>query len=131
MEKLTKRQKKIAMLVMEGHLKEVTELCHSKEKTLKKHLASIRKVLGVSNTPELICKLCDNDKKSLKHLKFTKRGKQIFLLIIQGFTSKEIAEQIGIVESTVKDHRKIMLRVNKCSDISELILMYYNKNQIK
>ncbi len=131
MEKLTKRQLKIAMLVMEGHLKEVTELCHIKEKTLKKHLANIRKALGVGNTPEMICKLCDNDRKSLKHIKLTKRGKQIFLLIIQGFTSKEIAEQIGIVESTVKDHREVMLEMNKCSNISELILMYYNKNQIK
>ncbi len=124
MEKLTKRQQKIAMLVMEGQLKEVAKLCHIKEKAFKKHLASIRKVLGVRNTPEMICKLCDNDKKSLKHIKLTKRGKQIFLLIIQGFTSKEIAKQIGITESTVKDHREIMLGMNYCENICQLVYKY-------
>jgi len=40
---------------------------------------------------------------------FTKRERQILLLIAKGFTSKEIANSLFISPETVKKHRKNMI----------------------
>ena len=52
---------------------------------------------------------------------FTKREKQILILLIEGKLSKEISGALGISKQTVDTHRKNMLHKKNLSNTSELI----------
>jgi len=58
---------------------------------------------------------------------FTPRGKEIFLLIIDGFTDSKIAVQLGICYNSVRRHREKMLMANNCNNMIELIAKYHNR----
>lgn len=55
----------------------------------------------------------------------TKREQQVTALLAQGFDTKEIAEQLGVTQGTVKNHRKriyAQLNVNSLSELFQLFL---------
>jgi DNA-binding NarL/FixJ family response regulator len=63
----------------------------------------------------------------------TPRQKQILHLITQGFTSREIAEQLGISVQTVEVHRFNLMRRLEVRNVAQLIrqallLHYLPKN---
>ena len=58
-------------------------------------------------------------------LRFSPRGKEVFLLLMEGFTHKRIAAHMGMSLSGVKQHRKTMLSQNGCKSILELIAKYH------
>ncbi|WP_366140992.1 helix-turn-helix transcriptional regulator [uncultured Desulfovibrio sp.] len=55
---------------------------------------------------------------------FTQRGKEVFLLILDGFSNREIAVQLSISPSGVKRHREKMLLQNGCTSMMELVAKY-------
>ena len=57
-------------------------------------------------------------------LKFTPRGKEVFLNIFEGLTDKRSAERLRVGYSCVRKHREIMLRQNNCKSMLELIARY-------
>jgi DNA-binding CsgD family transcriptional regulator len=52
---------------------------------------------------------------------FTKREKEVLLWTADGLTSKEIAQKLGITESTIINHRKNMLQKAGVRNAAELI----------
>ena len=56
----------------------------------------------------------------------TPREKEIMLLICEGKTSKEIAEELFISKTTVDTHRKNIIEKLGCRNISELLAKYTN-----
>lgn len=61
--------------------------------------------------------------------KITKREKQIIKLLCQSKTSAQIADELFIVEGTVKTHRKNILRKLQVHSTPELI-QFVNKNEM-
>ena len=55
---------------------------------------------------------------------FTPRGKEVFLLILEGFSNRQIAAQLSITPSGVKRHREKMLLRNGCTSMMELVAKY-------
>ena len=70
--------------------------------------------------------LYNSNEKSLLNIKLTPRGKEIFLLIIQGYNYKEIGYKLGITDRCVKYHREKILELNNCSEMRELMQKYYS-----
>ena len=58
-------------------------------------------------------------------IKLTPRGKEVFLLVLDGFKTDQIACQLGISRSGVRRHRENMLQDNGCESMIELIAKYY------
>ena len=61
-----------------------------------------------------------------KHLaipSFTKREKQILLLLTRGFSSKQIASQLFVSVKTIDNHRQNMLHKTGAKSSSELVVM--------
>jgi DNA-binding CsgD family transcriptional regulator len=57
--------------------------------------------------------------------KFSKRENQIIKLIAEGYSSKEISDQLFISVHTVKTHRKNILRKANVKNMVELIKRYF------
>lgn len=57
-------------------------------------------------------------------LRFSPRGKEVFILAMKGLTSKRIGERLGMGVSGVKRHKEKMLLQNNCTTILELIAKY-------
>ena len=58
-------------------------------------------------------------------LHFSPRGKEVFLLVREGLTHKQIGERLGMSTNGVKRHKEKMLLQNKCATILELIAKYH------
>ena len=58
-------------------------------------------------------------------LRFSPRGKEVFMLIREGMPDKRIAECLGMGGSGVKRHKEKMLLDNNCASILELIAKYH------
>ncbi len=54
------------------------------------------------------------------------REKQIARLVVQGLDTKEIAQQLGITEGTVKNHRKRIYAQLRVTSLSELFQVFLN-----
>jgi len=54
----------------------------------------------------------------------SKREKEVLLLLIDGFNSKQIAEKLYLSERTVSNHRANMLQKCKVSNTVELVKLY-------
>lgn len=52
----------------------------------------------------------------------TSRERQVFLLVIKGKLSKQIAHELGTTERTIKAHRQKIMEKLKCKSVSELVL---------
>lgn len=61
----------------------------------------------------------------LDGLRFTPRGKEVFRLMLEGLSDKQIAVRLGISYSGVRRHKEKMLLVNGCASILELIAKYH------
>ncbi len=96
--------------------------------TVKSHLAAIREKMGVNKTCQIVYVL-SNENGDIANITATKREVEIFLLIIEGKTSREIANQFEISINTVRRHRENMLRTNQCKNILELMNKYYGKGK--
>ena len=58
-------------------------------------------------------------------LRFSPRGKEVFLLIKEGLSHKQVSERLGMGINGVKRHREKMLLQNNCATILELIAKYH------
>lgn len=84
--------------------------------TLYKSLYTIRKILGAQSTLEMLNILRTIPEQATPAtLRFSPRGKEVFLLIMDGLNIKEISERLGIGTSGVKRHREKMLLQNDCT----------------
>lgn len=93
--------------------------------TLYKSLYKIRKTLGVQSTLEMLNILQTiTEQPTPATVRFSPRGKEVFLLIMEGLKIKEISERLGIGISGVKRHREAMLRQNGCTNMLELVAKY-------
>ena len=54
--------------------------------------------------------------------KFTKREREIIILIGEGFTTKEISSQLFVSEETVISHRKNILYKSGCKNTAQLVV---------
>lgn len=59
------------------------------------------------------------------NIKLTPRGKEVFLLILDGLKTNQIAHHLGISRSGVRRHREKMIQDNGCESMIELIAKYY------
>lgn len=61
------------------------------------------------------------------NMEFTKREKDVYQLLIQGKTNKQIAVYLNISDFTVRDHVSSMLRKTGVSNRVELIAAHHLK----
>ena len=69
---------------------------------------------------------------SLIHQKevLTRREREILQLLAQGFSSKEIGEQLFVSKRTVDTHRKNMLNKTNCNKTLDLVMFSLEKGWI-
>ncbi len=96
-------------------------------KVVDKHITRIRKHIGAKNMPQMIYLLCDNAHSSLENLVLTKQETKVFLCILEGYSSPEIAEAFTITLSGVEKHRSRILVKNECKTVIQLVLKYLNQ----
>lgn len=85
--------------------------------------------------PEIVCKVknakkfLNNDDTLLKALDepFTRTEKQILEKIAQGYSSKQIAQQLIVSEKTIETHRKHLFVKANVKNAAELIAYTYSK----
>jgi len=94
-------------------------------KTVYRHIERIKKILKVNKSIEILPAI-NNFQFFDNELKFTPRGKEVFLLMIRGKTVNEIAILLNMSKSGVRRHQEKMLLQNSCASILELISKYYN-----
>lgn len=58
-------------------------------------------------------------------LNFSQRGKEVFMLIREGLTNKQVGKRLGMGVNGVKRHKERMLLENKCATMLELIAKYH------
>lgn len=94
--------------------------------TLYQHLAEIRKMMSHHSSVKVLFSYtnipCKNA--AIADMGFTSRGKEVFLLILEWFSNRQIAEQLFISSSAVKRHREKMLLQNGCTSMMELVAKY-------
>jgi DNA-binding CsgD family transcriptional regulator len=93
--------------------------------SLYQHLARIRKKFDAHNNRELLHLMRKTPEHAMSTLRFTQRGKEVFLLILEGMTSKGISERLGMGVNGIKRHKDKMLWQNDCETMRELIAKYY------
>lgn len=69
--------------------------------------------------------ICREMKFPPQDIKVTPRGKEVFLLILDGLNINQIAHHLGISRSGVRHHREKMIQENGCESMIELIAKYY------
>jgi len=102
----------------------MAERAHITLGSLRLHLARIRKKIGAHNNQEILHVLGKTPEHAESPLRFSSRGKEVFLLILEGKTCKAIGESLGMSVSGVKRHKENMLRQNGCGTMRELIAKY-------
>lgn len=70
-------------------------------------------------------KLTDIEKEE-RFLALTEREKDVYLLLVEGFTLKETAEQLGITYATVNTHMTGIYKKLGVNSRAELIINYRN-----
>lgn len=63
-------------------------------------------------------------------VKLTSREKEILKLLVQGFSSSEIGDELSISPETVKTHRKNMLKKLSFNKVSELVSYAYRNKLV-
>lgn len=94
--------------------------------TLYQHLAEIRKRMSYNSSVKALSSCSDTvcQQAVFSDMGFTPRGKEVFLLILEGLSNRQIAEQLSITPSGVKRHREKMLLRNGCTSMMELVAKY-------
>jgi DNA-binding CsgD family transcriptional regulator len=93
--------------------------------SLRLHLTRLRKKLGVHSNREMLHLMRKTPEQAMTTLRFSPRGKEVFLLILEGMTSKGISERLGMGVNGIKRHKDKMLWQNDCETMRELIAKYY------
>lgn len=62
-------------------------------------------------------------------LRLTPRGLEVFMDILKGLSTKEVAENLGMSTSCVRRHKEKMLLQNNCGTMMELIARHYAQNE--
>ena len=75
----------------------------------------------MSSSIEMLHTLKSEPKDSFAGLKLSPRGKEVFTLILEGLSVKQIALRLGISYSGVRRHKEKMLLANDCNTMLELI----------
>ncbi|UUZ53788.1 LuxR C-terminal-related transcriptional regulator [Massilia sp. H-1] len=52
----------------------------------------------------------------------TPREQQVFALVVQGLLNKQIADQLGNTERTVKEHRRSVMEKMQVNSLAELVM---------
>ena len=71
-------------------------------------------------------KLFRQEEEALPKLELTGREREVASLVARGFSSKQIANKLGISLETVKTHRRRMLQKNNISSFPHLIYLLNN-----
>ena len=67
---------------------------------------------------------CDTTRSSVTHIKLTGRQQEVMQCIIQGFSNKRIAYEMGVSEGTIKLHVSSILRALKVTNRTEAAIKY-------
>jgi|GEM_PF-2040192 DNA-binding CsgD family transcriptional regulator len=54
----------------------------------------------------------------------TPREREVLQLVLQGYTNKDIAEQLGISDYTARDHVSALLRKNEVRNRAQLVALH-------
>jgi DNA-binding CsgD family transcriptional regulator len=98
--------------------------------TVRFHISSIRKKLDGHSIHDVVRLQQIVPVQSVSTLRFSPRGKEVFLLIREGLPHKLVAERLGMSVNGVKRHREKMLLQNKCATMLELIAKYHGMEGI-
>jgi DNA-binding CsgD family transcriptional regulator len=98
---------------------------HLRSQAKRLQLTMQVQVANTSETTFLLNKKLSKNCNDLKVSKLTERELQIMDLIGQGFTNKEIAQQLYISLETVKSHRKHLLFKTESRNTAMLIKYYH------
>ncbi len=63
---------------------------------------------------------------NIENLVLTKREQEVFALIMKGKSLHEIAHDLQLSKSTIKNHKAHMLIMNNCSDMLQLMAKFYD-----
>ena len=95
------------------------------ECTLRNHLYNIRKKLGAHSIRDIVRLQEIMPVQNVSTLRFSPRGREVFILIREGLTNKGISERLGMGVSGVKRHKEKMLLQNHCASMLELIAKFH------
>ncbi len=93
--------------------------------TFRNHLSHIRKKLDAHSIRDVVRIHQAMQTHTVSTLRLSPRGKEVFLLLMEGFTRPQIAERLGMSVNGVRQHRENMLRQNGCKSTLELIAKYH------
>ena len=97
--------------------------------------AAIEKVYegGIYFHPEVLQELekLSNQKKEVTKVNITNRERQLIALIENGYSNKQIAEELNISLLTVETHRKNILRKTGTSNVLSLVKWAYENGVLK
>ena len=105
------------------------------EDDLKKALSHLseNKVYIDSSIKDVIIEALSNEKKAVSNAAFqmTRREKQVLQLIYEGFSTKEISDQLKKSPNTIETHRKNMFTKCNVKNIAGLIKYGLEKGLIE
>jgi DNA-binding CsgD family transcriptional regulator len=99
-------------------------------KEVSNTIGAITELNEIASKDEIVRQLLQENlklKEQLKVLRLTEREKDVFRLIVNGYTSKEIAQQLKISKLTVDTHRKNIqhkLEVSNMVDMIKLAMQF-------
>lgn len=91
----------------------------------KKYLC--REIVKKTKNPVAFVQGSDDKLKGLNEL-FSKAEKSVLEKVARGFSTKQIAQQLGVSEKTVETHRKHLFDKAKVKNVAELIAYTYSRN---
>ena len=91
-------------------------------------MSELRMYYGVHTTREIVPMLEARQSAKAAQVRLSPRGREVFMLYMQGNTYKKISETLGISMSGVRRHRENMLWQNNCESMMELIARYHAQN---
>ena len=91
----------------------------TKPVTSEQLLDAIEKAMAHHEASQALKQKRDAQRALLSHL--TPRERQVFELVVQGRINKQIAQQLGATERTIKAHRHRVMEKMKVSTLAELV----------
>lgn len=86
--------------------KKIESMLFVDQKTIYRHLANIRKEIGVHSTIELLNFMTDKKDFIPNIIKLTPRGREIFQLTLTGKADKQIGNELGISYNCARRHKE-------------------------
>ena len=112
------------------HLRNLKRIFARQENGFEFHAAECDPDLQNKNYPSKQLKMDDSEKLGcISNL--TPREKETYLLLLKGYTLKEVAEQLGIKYSTVNTYMTALYKKLFVNSRAELIINYRNLEESK